>query len=398
MYGPEMNAISKLGEDGFREHPEFQQLLEYRDIAGQVITDLIEDAQARGVLPSDPLYSEAPSDGDDAFHDLPSIRYLQIAWATMIGVAVLRDDDLLKAVGWDISRQQGARVVAESVLGLDPDSVGSAARTFLSSAGVEPVDVEEMREAEPPPTVGASHLDMMSMDAPLMSMPARSSAASKFSEVFQSLRGHGKKPDEHVERGERLSRVEEPAEQNETSQQEEVLQHEDSPRAEGVVRVEETRPYPPAAGLEDDLSLTTVLGSYPGLRRAAYSRKQMANAQILWIDDRLAGIAKEVETIEHLGARITLARSTEEAIAILEGPQEMSVPGRRIIISDIARDGVPDAGTRAIPQLLRADPDAAILFYIADLDKRRGIPEGAKGITNRTDELLHLLMDVLEGR
>ena len=34
IFGPEINAIGRLGEGGFRDHPEFQRFLEYRDGAG----------------------------------------------------------------------------------------------------------------------------------------------------------------------------------------------------------------------------------------------------------------------------------------------------------------------------------------------------------------------------
>jgi hypothetical protein len=432
MYGPDMNAISRLGEDGFREHPEFQQLLEYREIAGQVITDLIEEAQRRGMLPSDPptptstptptatststATSTPGPEGSEPPPDPPSVRYLQIAWATMIGIAVLRDDDLLKAVGWDISREQGARVVAESVLGLDPGSVSSAARTFLDSAGVEASQVASSALARPPEADGSSQADRSSdadrlseVDGPpevlraarspssiapsmiasqLSVRPASSasSAASKFADVFGALRRH--RPEKAEALGSPPTNVDHDLDHD--------LDHElDNDVDENV---DDSVEHDDDHHRDDDLSLTTVLDSYPGLRRAAYSQKQMASARILWIDDHPAWIANEVKTLEHLGAHIVVVTSTDEALALLAATEESAVSGRRIIISDIARGGVADAGTRAIPRLLEVAPGAAIFFYISDLDLGRGIPTGAAGITNRTDELLHLLLDVLEGR
>ena len=37
-----------------------------------------------------------------------------------------------------------------------------------------------------------------------------------------------------------------------------------------------------------------------------------------------------------------------------------------------------------------------VLFYVADLDSRRGTPPFAFGITSRPDALLHFALDVIE--
>ena len=132
--------------------------------------------------------------------------------------------------------------------------------------------------------------------------------------------------------------------------------------------------------------------------REIRGRVGMEVARILWIDDRPEGIASVVETIRHLGAHITVVESTEEAVEFLASTEAVAASGIQVVVSDIARAGRADEGTRAIPRLREVAPHAEIIFYIADLDTERGIPDGARGITNRTDELLHLILDVLEGR
>ena len=37
-----------------------------------------------------------------------------------------------------------------------------------------------------------------------------------------------------------------------------------------------------------------------------------------------------------------------------------------------------------------------MIFYVGSLDKEKGTPPGAFGITNRPDELTHCVLDVLE--
>ena len=38
----------------------------------------------------------------------------------------------------------------------------------------------------------------------------------------------------------------------------------------------------------------------------------------------------------------------------------------------------------------------AVVFYVGRVDRAAGVPAGSFGITNRPDELLHLVMDALE--
>ena len=42
------------------------------------------------------------------------------------------------------------------------------------------------------------------------------------------------------------------------------------------------------------------------------------------------------------------------------------------------------------------DDPTPVIFYIGIFDPKLGIPGGAFGITNRPDELLHLVLDALE--
>ena len=348
IFGPEINAIGRLGEGGFRDHPEFQRFLEHRDDAGTVVTELIGEAQRQGVLPGDPHVPDALVEADD-LQDLPSTRFLAIAFATMIGMSVLREDDLLQAIGWNISLRSGARGIAEAVLGLDPGSLSSATKTFLESPGVEP-------------TVGSLGAEA---DAPAEDFVSKRRRSGWV--VREDLARRMPLPRKNLEQ---------------------VVHH---VAAQPTYRAK-------ALPQDEEILLPSVLDSYPGLRRAAYSKKRMEVARILWIDDRPEGIASVVETIRHLGAHITVVESTEEAVEFLASTEAVDASGIQVVVSDIARAGRADEGTRAIPRLREVAPHAEIIFYIADLDTERGIPDGARGITNRTDELLHLILDVLEGR
>jgi hypothetical protein len=52
----------------------------------------------------------------------------------------------------------------------------------------------------------------------------------------------------------------------------------------------------------------------------------------------------------------------------------------------------------ALPALRSAAPDTPVVFCVGAVDQHRGPPMGSDGITDRPDELLHLVLDVLERR
>ena len=163
MFGTGLEAISGIGEEVLLVHEEFRHLLEGRDRAGEVVSALIVRGQERGLLSPD------VDDAGEARLEVPSMRYLQIAWATTLGMAVLREDEILRAVRWEIDRPLGARLVTEAVFGVDPGVVEkawhslrkasasasrSASRSALASGSgvgepVEPYSPDAPREDTP---------------------------------------------------------------------------------------------------------------------------------------------------------------------------------------------------------------------------------------------------------
>lgn len=135
-----------------------------------------------------------------------------------------------------------------------------------------------------------------------------------------------------------------------------------------------------------------AIARYPALRRAALVAPALEGARLLWIDDNPAGNTWERATFEALNVEVTTAGSTEEAV------HRLSVDSFDVIISDISRDGDHAAGLTALPQLQEIAPDTPVLFYVGRADPARRAPEGALGLTDRPDELLHLVLDVLERR
>lgn len=129
------------------------------------------------------------------------------------------------------------------------------------------------------------------------------------------------------------------------------------------------------------------------LNRAKKNMDILNDAQIFWIDDCPENNLNEWRMFFQLQTKIDIAKSTEEALAKL-GEQKYDV-----IISDMARNegknDIADAGIKFLNEFRQKNTTTPVIFYIGDYDPKRGLPPGAFGITNRPDELLHLVMDAL---
>jgi len=130
------------------------------------------------------------------------------------------------------------------------------------------------------------------------------------------------------------------------------------------------------------------LRSSPALRRVALVRHVFEGARVLWIDDNPAGQLWAIRLLTLLGADVIQAGSSEQAADLL---QQRSFD---LILSDIARDGSDTEGVDFAESAHIAE-QAPLVFFIFRL-RDAPPPAGAFGITNRVDDLLHLICDVLE--
>jgi len=126
------------------------------------------------------------------------------------------------------------------------------------------------------------------------------------------------------------------------------------------------------------------------LRRARLVSEALSGARVLWVDDHPENNAWERATLRALGVHITSVETTRSALACL------SQESFDVIVSDIARGGSPEEGVQALPALRQVTPSTAVIFYTGVLKPGSDRPPSAFGITNRPDELMHLILDVLE--
>jgi len=154
-----------------------------------------------------------------------------------------------------------------------------------------------------------------------------------------------------------------------------------------------------------------------GVAKAAVAARMSRNAdllnraRILWVDDRPEYNTPIVTLLRDAGAIVDTARSNSEALRLFEGSKY------DVVISDVARDRGPDAedperdlagiklgehvSGRLHQHVLLFSSRFNPLTYPGRSDAKRlalarRVDQSTFGRTNRPDELLHLIMDVLE--
>jgi len=120
--------------------------------------------------------------------------------------------------------------------------------------------------------------------------------------------------------------------------------------------------------------------------RAARNARVVRGGRVLWNDAEPLNNVGERAMLYDMGIFVEIVRTPDEAFRAL-GAARFDV-----VLSNIGAGEKPGL---ALLQELRDRPDSPpVVFYVEKLSE--GVPAGAFGITNRPDELLHLVLDVLE--
>jgi len=135
---------------------------------------------------------------------------------------------------------------------------------------------------------------------------------------------------------------------------------------------------------EDDFGFPSVL------RRADMVAPILQGAQILWVDDNPGNNILERMTLKSMGIDVDLAISTNEALLML------AVNNYDAVISDMERQGSSNAGLQLLCRMRERGLFTQVVFYIGRVDRDRGTPPGAFGITSYPDDLMHYVLDILE--
>ncbi len=125
-------------------------------------------------------------------------------------------------------------------------------------------------------------------------------------------------------------------------------------------------------------------------RRAQRITSIIQGARLLLVNDIPQEMIGVQRILRSLGIMIDVARNTKSALNMLANAHY------DVIISDMNRDGIPDEGLRFLNETIRRGVSRPTIFTVANFDPSRGVPAYAFGITNRVDEMLNLVFDVLE--
>ena len=128
--------------------------------------------------------------------------------------------------------------------------------------------------------------------------------------------------------------------------------------------------------------------------RARRLAPQLAGRVVLWVDDHPELARVERLMLKGMGVVTQAARSNVDAMAILSDPAS-SID---LVISDIQRQGGAPGGLELLAELRDGTKWPPVILYVGRLRRDLGTPAGAFGITNRADELLNLVMDVMDRR
>jgi hypothetical protein len=119
------------------------------------------------------------------------------------------------------------------------------------------------------------------------------------------------------------------------------------------------------------------------VERAKRLQGMLAGARVVWVVDRPGTVAAESRLLQSLGMLVSVFSTNSEVKAALKDG------GLDVVISDLER-------SKGDPALALAGltGDVPLIYYTAE--RVAGVPPGAFGLTNRPDELLHLVIDALE--
>ena len=126
------------------------------------------------------------------------------------------------------------------------------------------------------------------------------------------------------------------------------------------------------------------------LGRLGYAADLLRGGRILWVDDRPAGNTALVDLFRSVRMDVEQVHSTDEAIRLLRRkPYD-------VIISDVDRDGDPQAGIKMLRELDRYDINVPVLIHAAGFDPERGVDRRIFAATNVPVEVVHFVIDIME--
>ncbi|MFE4259833.1 response regulator [Streptomyces sp. NPDC056883] len=126
------------------------------------------------------------------------------------------------------------------------------------------------------------------------------------------------------------------------------------------------------------------------VRRLDHAAEFLLGGRILWVDDHPEGNSALIKLFRTVGMTVDTARSTEEALAQLrQGNYD-------IILSDIERNGDPQAGIKMLRELERHRIQAPVLIHAMRFNPELGVDRRIFAGTNKANDVVHYVIDLME--
>ncbi len=116
----------------------------------------------------------------------------------------------------------------------------------------------------------------------------------------------------------------------------------------------------------------------------------LKGAKVLWVDDNPGNNIHERQIMQTLGMLVDCVTTTSDALMLL------SKTRYNVLVSDMERNGIADDGLRLLKEAHPLGMDKKVIFYVGAVNPDKGVPAHAFGITNRPDELINLVFDLME--
>lgn len=136
--------------------------------------------------------------------------------------------------------------------------------------------------------------------------------------------------------------------------------------------------------------VSTAHGRDQVARRGARLENILRGARVLLVNDIPTQMNHVIEILRGLDIKVEIATTTDNALKLIEKYHFDAV------ISDMRRGQVADEGIRFFNRMRQDSLYRPTIFTVGQYQPERGTPPYAFGITNRVDELLNLLFDILE--
>ncbi|WP_407839340.1 response regulator [Streptomyces sp. DSM 116496] len=140
-------------------------------------------------------------------------------------------------------------------------------------------------------------------------------------------------------------------------------------------------------------SMETTVGGGGGkgeIRRWDHAAESLRGGRILWVDDNPPGNSELIKLFRSAGMTVDTAPSTEDALAYVEQG------GYDIILSDIKRNGDPQAGIKMLRELELHKIPTPVVIYAMSFNPELGVDRRIFGGTNDPRDVVHYVIDLME--